>query len=295
MLDFVEPLAKGQKSTALQLCTKIIYDHGPKKRMDRRNNEATPTRHIYQLEQYKGPVDPDKPDGDHYVPELSVYTFSPLARQEDIPINAFSLKKASLLMNYELDRVIDYYIEKGVEKCKEVILTPLAAAAFSIDTVMTIAKGMEWDYPGDVAKIINASCTSGGHVLPNSRAMFAAVAAVNATRNLADKTLAENIVSKTVKQYTSAGKTFNDDQIMLAMKLCGGGWPTGWSFQRIMETRAAVDKDMTVLDNNRILDLKLEKPLVPQPKTDDKSKTDGKQKSTSDASGSGSAPTGYTQ
>lgn len=52
-----------------------------------------------------------------------VYSFSATEKEENIPQNAFSLKKASLLMIPTLETVIDYYAVKYADKPeKQVVL-----------------------------------------------------------------------------------------------------------------------------------------------------------------------------
>lgn len=246
--DYGEKLVAGKGSLAVALCSKVLYEQGPTKK----TMKATDRMSSWWEYTLNDQALRDKNDGVN--PTLNIYSFAEEAK--NVPVNALSVKKASLLLIPTLEAIIDYYGEKpNSEPKSQLLLTPLAAAAFSVGNITKIAEGTGISI-GEWCKIINASCAGGGHVLEYSNGTIAAVAAMNATKNLSDRKLAESIVSKVVKQYTAAGKPFTDSLVEAAMAACQGGWPSGWNFQRMMVTRENVDKEVSPLDEIKIAQLK---------------------------------------
>lgn len=257
--DFGESLIDSKGSFSLNLCAHVLYTAGPRKKGDK--TERTDKYWEYEI------LNEDLKTESGY-PSFFVYSFMSEENDMNIPSSAFSLKKASLLMIETLDTVIDYLevkypygedeeVNKKMQE-KHAILTPLAAAAFSKQTVLTLANSTahkrEAGTFGTVAtwcKIINASCAGGGHLLKYSDGTIAAAAAMNATKNLADKKLAESIVGKVVKQYAAAGKPFDNEFIAEMLKTVNGGWPSGWTYDKLLETQDRA-KLMTPMDAAKI-------------------------------------------
>lgn len=274
--DFGNKLVEGQGSFSLNLCAHILYTAGPRKKGDK-------TERSDKYWEYEIMNEDLKTDFGSY-PSFFVYSFMSEEHALNIPSSAFSLKKASLLMVETLDTVVDYLEVKfpytnnleadKLAQEKHAILTPLAAAAFSKQTVIKLAEHAtkrEAGGNGTVAhwcKMINASCAGGGHLLENSNGTIAAAASMYATKNLGDKKLAESIVGKVVKQYAAAGKPFDDAYIGDMLRLVNGGWPTGWSYSKLVETQDKV-KELTPMDAAKIqaLTAKMAYPIAPNTKT----------------------------
>lgn len=182
---------------------------------------------------------------------LNVYSFTNKA-PEEMTAQCFTLKKAQLTMLIELERVVDYYVKKNpTEKRKHIVLTPLAAAAFSADTILSMASETGICV-GELCKIINASCAGGGHILPYSNSTIAVAATVHATKNLADVKLRDQLISKVVRQYTTAHKPLNSEIFVTCLQAINGGLPQGWDFKSIMAKSNEVDLDLTITDTMKL-------------------------------------------
>lgn len=257
--DFGVPLKDNTGSLSLDCCLKVMYEMGPRKK-----SYSSERRNINWL------LSIPKPNAQEGTHNLRVHSFMSNEDTRNIPSDCLSLKKATLCFMTTMDDIVDYFQKKceeelepaslsGPEKTeikrKHVVLTPLAAAAFSTRSVVSIAEGLGLDL-GDVNKMINASCASGGHVLERSNPDVAVVSSLNAVKNLADKKLSESIVTKVVKQYSAMGKQMCEANTTELMYMATCGFPEGMSFQSLRDTLNEVDKksrpsDVSKLDKSR--------------------------------------------
>lgn len=125
------------------------------------------------------------------------------------------------------------------------LLTPLAGSVFSRDDIPKLSA--ELGISNSIAlAAINASCQSGGQYLAESRLHVAVLAAIVATRNVKDKRTTESIIARTIKQYLSKDKTFDDRKFNIYAKYAHGGVPA----------ELAVDKLITSYDSVRLASLR---------------------------------------
>lgn len=116
------------------------------------------------------------------------------------PIMQVPVKQACLLAMDTLRRVVMLSAERNPPMY---ILTPLAGAVFSRNDIAHISAILNVD-AGATVCMLNDSCQSGGHNLPNSNGTIAVLATVANTRRLAEsgKTQeAGSIITKVTKQY----------------------------------------------------------------------------------------------
>ena len=106
-----------------------------------------------------------------------------------------------MLALHVLERIIDFYVPDN----DTVLFTPLAGAIWTQE----IFKHLEKAKAVRLMKCLNSSSQSGGQYLETSNCAAAVIAALVATRNMADRKVAESIVFKTAKQYIQKSKEFN--------------------------------------------------------------------------------------
>lgn len=134
------------------------------------------------------------------------------------------------------------------------MLTPLAAAAFSADTIMAMGDKTGVGV-GELCKIINASCAGGGHILPHSNSTIAVAATVHATKNLTDVKLRDQLITKVVRQYTTARKPLDSEIFVTCLQAINGGLPQGWDFKSIMAKSNEVDMNLSTTDSLKLMTL----------------------------------------
>ena len=111
-----------------------------------------------------------------------------------------SVKHAGLLALHVLEN-IEFYVPHN----SDVLFTPLAGAIWSQDVFndLSIKKTVR------LMNCLNASSHSGGRYLDTSDCAAAVIAVLVATRNMADRKIAESIVLNTAKQYIQKSRDFN--------------------------------------------------------------------------------------
>lgn len=204
--DYDNHITIDSRSQALAFAYHVIYDIGPKSRgvkdkswlLNFPFNGETRTAHVITL---KTPND-----------ELA-----------NNP-NTLTIKRATLLaMKPFNEAAVAIYNQN-----KKVVLTPLAAATFSVENIEEIAKVIK-KTPQETIASINASTCNGGYLLDNSNAACAILAALSATASK-EAELRKSIVSKVVKQYASHHKVTGDTLASMS-SLCQfatGGVPIGF-------------------------------------------------------------------
>lgn len=242
--DAAEPFDWETANYSIGAVSKIIYSIGPESRQVKKGN----TDKTWKLTFPKW--EDDKVAGFNHV---FICTFKNGEPTDIKPIFQDShliltLKQAGLIAIHLLEKIIDAVFVKQPETT---LLTPLAGAVFSKDDIEKIAKVFDMKIP-DVVKMINASCQSGGHHLPKSNAAVAFSAVVCATRNIKDEKIRHSIIHKTIKQYMSVNKEFNDGQLNSISIFAHGGLPSG------MDVKSIINK----VDNAKIAAHRMAKGLA---------------------------------
>lgn len=111
------------------------------------------------------------------------------------------------------------------------LLTPLAGACFSKEDIPGLAKELNLA-EGEVLGHINCSTCAEGQYLSYGDCNFAAVAALNAVRNLKDEAIKRSIVTKVIRQYSEMGKTPDMNKIKIICKYDTGGVLWGTTLKR---------------------------------------------------------------
>lgn len=147
-----------------------------------------------------------------------------------------TIKQASLIAISIMESVVKlaYEYSNGVY-----LLTPLAGAIFSkldITDMSDMVRIMEPSHDATyVVRMINASCQPGGHYLPSSNLDCAMVASIVATSAMKDMDQRRSIISKTIRQYITAGKTYNRKLFDILAGFASGGVPADLDFDNILK------------------------------------------------------------
>lgn len=210
-------LALDTRSYAVEFCAYVIYQIGPESRQVKKTTGDKTWRMRF--------IDHDK-NNQMTVKTLFISTFKNGKAPERPQVHKLALsltiKQASLLALIQLSLVNSLAVTLAPPV---LLLTPLAGACFSRDDVVEIST--HFGLPiNQTLDIINSSCQSGGQHLPWSRMHCAAVAAINATRNMTDRKLRDSIISKVIKQYIAAKKQWEDNKYEYYSKFAHGGIPS---------------------------------------------------------------------
>ncbi|XP_017465000.1 PREDICTED: uncharacterized protein LOC108358286 [Rhagoletis zephyria] len=169
-----------------------------------------------------------------------------------------TMKQASLIASTTMVSFSSIGLLKG-----HILLIPLAGAIFSKDGMDNIYKDMFTEKINDLTKgaliaSINQSCQSGGHSLAYSKCHIAICAALIATRMMKDRSVANNIVCKTYKQYAAAGKPYDPAKFQVFAKYATGGIPETFNLNSLMDELVNIQKlsarnRIAIEENNRAI------------------------------------------
>ncbi|XP_032591312.1 uncharacterized protein LOC116805120 isoform X2 [Drosophila grimshawi] len=134
---------------------------------------------------------------------ISMYTKNTKQPQQPVLVDGcleLTFKEASLLAVAKYCQIVPHLVER-----EEIVLTPLAGAAFAKDDMPKLAAALEEPLSQLLMAVIS-SCQTDGYHLEHSRC-YIAVAAL--TRTVADLKLRATLVKDCIKMYQLHGKDFD--------------------------------------------------------------------------------------
>jgi hypothetical protein len=225
--DYMENLARDVKSSAVEFCSKIIYEIGPNSRKVRRGTGDKVWKFIFTVKEGQ------------LVEKHTVFVAT--YKQENAQFNPddkpksmiLTLKQAGLIALETFSRLIKLAYADGMK-----LMTPLAGACFSKEDLPALATDLGISEM-DLLISINQSTQGGGQYLLRSDVDIAICSSIAATRNVREEALRKNIVIKVMKQYIAKGKMPDKNRIGIIAKYATGGVSADLSYEeltRIFET-----------------------------------------------------------
>lgn len=243
--DFNLPLEWNTSSQALGFCSKVLFEVGPASRQVKKKSQGD------KVWGFRFPY--SSLDRKLVVHTAFICTYKTEgATHADVDSQTkiiLTVKQVGLLAIHTFNRLTDLAYGRPDQT---VLMTPLAGAIFSKDSLeaihkelseLAIRKGVQ---PAEniqtIIKQVNSSCQSGGQYLNESEMYIAAVAVITATRNVKNENVKYSIIAKTLKQYQTAGKAWDQEKFLIFSGHATGGLPSELMPQTLIE---AYSKEQT--------------------------------------------------